>query len=83
MEAPKRMGMTAVDSATKKTTLLVAGDAAGSKLAKAEELGIEVISQDEWSDMVSDAEIATPNGEDPRIQTAIKFEDDGEVADDA
>ena len=35
-------------SVSKKTSFLIAGEAAGSKLTKAQELGIEVISIDEF-----------------------------------
>ena len=39
-------------SVSKKTDLLVAGEAAGSKLAKANELGIKVISESDLLEMI-------------------------------
>ena len=39
-------------SVSKKTSLLIAGEAAGSKLSKANELGIEVISIDDFINMI-------------------------------
>lgn len=44
----ERFGAKVAASVSKKTDLVVAGPGAGSKLAKAREFGVEVISEDEW-----------------------------------
>jgi DNA ligase (NAD+) len=51
----KQHGGTASGSVSKKTHLVVAGSEAGSKLAKAKELGVPVISEDDFEKLVGKA----------------------------
>jgi DNA ligase (NAD+) len=44
-EAARRAGATVTDSVTRKTTLLVVGEDAGSKLRKAQELGVRTVDE--------------------------------------
>jgi DNA ligase (NAD+) len=48
-EAARRAGATVTDSVTRKTTLLVVGEDAGSKLRKAQELGVRTLDEREFS----------------------------------
>lgn len=48
------LGAKAASSVTKKTDYLIAGERAGSKLAKAVELGIKVLSEQEFEKMTEE-----------------------------
>jgi DNA ligase (NAD+) len=52
-EAVERLGGRSTSSVSKNTSLLVAGAGAGSKVAKAEGLGVEVMTAEEFAELVA------------------------------
>jgi DNA ligase (NAD+) len=51
----ERLGAKAAGTVSARTDLVVAGPGAGSKLKKAEELGVRVIGEEEWASIVAEA----------------------------
>jgi DNA ligase (NAD+) len=52
-EKLERLGAKVAGSVSKKTSCVVAGEAAGSKLAKAESLGVQVMNEEEFLDFLA------------------------------
>jgi DNA ligase (NAD+) len=48
----EKFGGKASSSVSKKTSYVLAGEAAGSKLTKAEELGLKIIDENEFKNMI-------------------------------
>ena len=51
-EILKRLGGRAASSVSKKTDFVLAGESSGSKLAKAQQLGVQVITEQEFNDLI-------------------------------
>jgi DNA ligase (NAD+) len=56
-EAVERLGGRSSGSVSKKTDLVVVGEGAGSKAAKAEELGIRIMPAEEFAELLRTAAV--------------------------
>lgn len=59
MEEIKRRGGTEVSGVSRKTTCLLAGSGAGSKLDKAKEFGVRIVTEDEFMKMIGASDDAS------------------------
>jgi DNA ligase (NAD+) len=50
----ERLGAKTAGSVSKKTDYVVAGPVAGSKLTKATEMGVKVLTEDEWFALIGE-----------------------------
>ena len=56
MDEIKRRGGTEVSGVSRKTTCLLAGSGAGSKLDKAREFGVRIVTEDEFMKMIGSSD---------------------------
>ncbi len=68
----KSLGARASGSVSKKTNYVVAGENAGSKAERARELGLPVLAEDEWRELVNKAEQGI--GPDDEVQVSAQPE---------
>jgi DNA ligase (NAD+) len=71
----KNLGGKTSGSVSKKTDYVVAGEAAGSKLVKAKELGVTVLTEDEFAALVGGDPAPAPEPESPAAAAGMAVED--------
>ena len=62
-EAARAQGAKAAGSVSKKTSFVVAGESAGSKLDKARELGVRIIDEAQFLQMIEQQKRPEPTGD--------------------